>query len=132
LRDWVTSHYADRLLALWQAENEQVKQLSIIVARALRQANGGRLPDPIEDPANLAPTSAARPFALLETDDEKPQLLALDHRFIFENFVVGRPNLTNSPMPPRGALPRRSSAQILPRRSTRSCSMAGTGSARRI
>ena len=31
LRDWVATHYADRLLALWRAENEQVKRLSIVV-----------------------------------------------------------------------------------------------------
>src|SRR6516165_11675544 len=28
LRDWVATHYADRLLALWRADNEQVKRLS--------------------------------------------------------------------------------------------------------
>src|SRR5439155_23892999 len=32
LRDWVRTHYADRLLALWRMENEKMKRLSIIVA----------------------------------------------------------------------------------------------------
>ena len=31
LRDWVATHYADRLLALWRAENERVTRLSIVV-----------------------------------------------------------------------------------------------------
>ena len=28
----------------------------------------------------------------LEIADDRAQLLALDHRFVFENFVVGKPN----------------------------------------
>src|SRR5580700_725789 len=31
LRDWVATHYADRLLALWRAENEAVKRLLVVV-----------------------------------------------------------------------------------------------------
>jgi len=32
LRNWVATHYLDRLLALWQAENERMTRVSIIVA----------------------------------------------------------------------------------------------------
>jgi chromosomal replication initiator protein len=32
------------------------------------------------------------PVLPLEIGDDKAQLLALDHRFVFENFVVGKPN----------------------------------------
>ena len=31
LRNWVATHYADRLLALWRAENDAVTRLAIIV-----------------------------------------------------------------------------------------------------
>ena len=34
LRDWVATHYADRLLALWRAENQLVTSVSIVVAVA--------------------------------------------------------------------------------------------------
>jgi chromosomal replication initiator protein len=91
-RDWVATHYADRLLALWRADNEQVKRLSIVVARSSRQANGGELREAVEDEADLVSLPAAGPLAPLEIGDEKAQLLALDHRFVFENFVVGKPN----------------------------------------
>jgi len=37
LRDWVATHYADRLLALWRAENQRVINLSIVVAGAPRR-----------------------------------------------------------------------------------------------
>src|SRR5438105_5894537 len=40
LRDWVATHYADRLLALWRAENEQVKRLLVVVGVPSRLANG--------------------------------------------------------------------------------------------
>ena len=39
LRDWVATHYADRLLALWKAENERVTSVSVVVAVA-RGRNG--------------------------------------------------------------------------------------------
>jgi len=31
LRNWVATHYADRLLALWRAENDRMRRLTIIV-----------------------------------------------------------------------------------------------------
>src|SRR3981081_2362794 len=30
LRNWVATHYADRLLALWRAENERMNRLSLV------------------------------------------------------------------------------------------------------
>ena len=30
-RDWIAAHYADRILALWRAQNRQVKRVSVIV-----------------------------------------------------------------------------------------------------
>jgi len=93
LRDWVTTHYADRLLALWQAENEEVTRVSVIVAASPKYANGGDSADPDDnaEPSPSAPSSAD-PAQSLEIGDGRAQLMALDHRFIFENFVVGKPN----------------------------------------
>ena len=31
LRDWVTTHYGDRLLALWRSENNEVHRISFVV-----------------------------------------------------------------------------------------------------
>src|SRR5262249_56288087 len=39
---------------------------------------------PVAPPPELPPP--------LEIGDDRAQLLALDHRFVFENFVVGKPN----------------------------------------
>jgi chromosomal replication initiator protein len=93
LRDWVATHYADRLLALWRAENEEVKRLSVVVAVPARPANGNHFAGLDED-AEASPvlSASAGPVLPLEIGDDRAQLLALDQRFVFENFVVGKPN----------------------------------------
>ena len=95
LRNWVVTHYADRLLALWRIENPEVYRISLIVdpqiAAPLRGAGlgapaaGSDLGEPgLASPAEFAPAEAG---------DDKWHLSApLDPRFTFENFVVGKPN----------------------------------------
>jgi chromosomal replication initiator protein len=94
LRDWVTTHYADRLLALWRAENQRVTNLSIVVAVAPGRngldhsaASGG-------ESKNRAgpPPPFAEPAVVLEISEDRAQFSALDQRFTFENFIVGKPN----------------------------------------
>ena len=94
LRDWVATHYADRLLALWRAENQRVINLSIVVAGApIRNgldrsaAAGGESKD-----RGGPPPPFAEPAVVLEISEDKAQFSALDQRFTFENFVVGKPN----------------------------------------
>lgn len=93
LRDWVSVHYADRLLALWRAENERMTRVSIVVGGAPRGANSG---DSAEDQGKAElirmPPSASDPAAQFEIIEDKAHYLALDQRFVFENFVVGKPN----------------------------------------
>jgi len=91
LRDWVATHYADRLLALWRAENEQVRRLSVVVGTPPKQLNGNysaSQDSETDDPADAPSPSGPG----LELVDDRAQLLALDQRFVFENFVVGKPN----------------------------------------
>jgi chromosomal replication initiator protein len=84
MRDWVVAHYAERLIDLWQNENDDVKGVEIIVrperAKAPKPEVAKR-----DDNANLIkPTVAA---------ESAEQLSApLDPRFSFDNFVVGKPN----------------------------------------
>ncbi|MGA8759204.1 MAG: chromosomal replication initiator protein DnaA [Stellaceae bacterium] len=93
-RDWVASHYADRILALWRAENRQVKRVSVVVAPpiceppALRSA----MDEDAEESAQGMLTAIAGPVAAIEVGGERPRPAGLDPRFTFENFVVGKPN----------------------------------------
>ncbi len=93
LRDWVMAHYADRLLALWRAENEMITRLSIVVCPSSISGSNPLIVAPVEDalsePAVPPPAEPAPP---LELGDDRAQHLALDHRFVFANFVVGKPN----------------------------------------
>ncbi len=81
LRDWVTQHYADRIRVLWNAENEAITSVEILVTgKTMAQ------PADVEIPAS-------QPKEAAETASEEKDISApLDPRFTFENFVVGKPN----------------------------------------
>jgi chromosomal replication initiator protein len=94
LRDWVATHYSNRLLALWKAENQRVTSVSVVVAvapgrngfdhSAARENDIKALPPPVP--------ALGEPGAGLEIGEDQTELSALDQRFTFENFIVGKPN----------------------------------------
>ena len=94
LRDWVRTHYGDRLNALWQAENRRCAG-SISASAASPPATGW--PKPVEPPpsATAARRTAAtrrRPAGPERADGRGETAAALDPRFTFDSFVVGKPN----------------------------------------
>jgi chromosomal replication initiator protein len=91
LRDWVATHYADRLLALWRAENQRVTSVSVVVALADRPNGRDHSADEAKDIRQPNPP-LAEPAGALEIGEDKAPVSALDQRFTFENFVVGKPN----------------------------------------
>ena len=74
-RDWVRSHFADKLNAIWQAENRRIRRVDLRV--------GGSAPS-----ETVEPEEPAAPRVPESRDLAAP----LDTRFEFENFVVGKPN----------------------------------------
>ena len=112
MRDWVTSHYAERILALWTDENPSVKTLDIQIqaepARRERRrlpaapkAGTGAKPDERDPARRLAAVRPDLPSApAVPSSPVRPPIPAplgefgapLDPRFVFENFVVGKPN----------------------------------------
>jgi chromosomal replication initiator protein len=107
MRDWVLTHYADRMRTLWGSENPQVLTLELVVATMpLARFAGnddGDEPDadldadPGEAPGESSRTIEFRPPAqprgASSGDDERDEISApLDPRFTFDNFVVGKPN----------------------------------------
>jgi chromosomal replication initiator protein len=117
LRDWVRGRYGDRLNALWQAENRQVRRVDIRVGRGSDSENGlaQRLNEPLPTAPNLpssgfgaatlpasgaavanlaaieAPLPTRQPMHRIDTET-RSDLTTLDARFAFESFVVGKPN----------------------------------------
>lgn len=108
VRDWVRSNYADRLSSLWRAENPAVKSIEITLSEALADP----LKAPIAEsssvtqrpqgltqqsytPQSFSAQSFTPPAASASTPPKDPRddlSTALDPRFTFESFVVGKPN----------------------------------------
>ncbi|HZB93068.1 MAG TPA: chromosomal replication initiator protein DnaA [Stellaceae bacterium] len=85
LRDWVAAHYADRIRALWNAENSAISAIDVFVS-------GTGAPAGTAEPAAPAVVAKDKDAAAVEPSEEKDIGAALDPRFTFENFVVGKPN----------------------------------------
>jgi chromosomal replication initiator protein len=119
MQDWVRTHYAERLRALWKAENRSVKNIEIVVAagtvsRPVDRTGAERATAerpaadrtiavrPEQAPGLRAARPAApavRPVAEVETTAERRAApdsddfgTPLDPRFTFDNFVIGKPN----------------------------------------
>ena len=88
LRDWVRSHYGDRLTALWLAENRQVQRVEIRVGSGVQI---GPLAEPSPGTNLAAPTVQAITPAPTARPEERMDA-ALDPRFTFDSFIVGKPN----------------------------------------
>ncbi len=89
LRDWVRSHYGERISALWQQENAAVKRVEIRVGG--RPASG--LAESLAVASAPPPCSAAVKTPSAGQARVTDELSApLDIRFSFDSFVVGKPN----------------------------------------
>ncbi|MEI6558257.1 MAG: DnaA/Hda family protein, partial [Rhodospirillaceae bacterium] len=106
MRDWVLTHYADRIRGFWAAENPQVQAIDLSVqataltggSAAPAPANGGHddrndraaavaetLPEPV-------PAQVRAAVPAVQDDGFGDVSAPLDPRFTFDNFVVGKPN----------------------------------------
>ncbi|MBV9656394.1 MAG: chromosomal replication initiator protein DnaA [Acetobacteraceae bacterium] len=86
MRDWVRTAYGDRLSALWQAEDRSVRRVELRV---------GGSPMPSGETVLAATTPPAPRMAprAEERAEPRPEIAAaLDPRYTFETFVVGKPN----------------------------------------
>lgn len=106
MRDWVATHYAERIRTLWGAENPGIRNVEIVVgatrATAVTVAVASPTPAAFSAPAKPTParstatkqiTSPCTPAIPANGNAEIDELGALlDPRFTFKNFVVGKPN----------------------------------------
>ena len=95
LRDWVSSRYGTRLNALWQSEDATIRRVDIrvggIVAPITPYSATLAETAPVQPP--LIPATALPVAANDERQDARLDLgAALDPRFTFDAFVVGKPN----------------------------------------
>jgi chromosomal replication initiator protein len=93
MRDWVATHYADRLKALWSSENPEVRTVEVIVDahRPLPDLDLENLDEAANEdaPINMSPVATV---TVREDDSVESVSAPLDPRLTFENFVVGKSN----------------------------------------
>ncbi len=83
MRDWIQTHYADRISAMCSERNADVKRVQIVVVQ------NAIIDDAVPVQDNSASASAA-PSDLKAAIQEISS--PLDARFTFDSFVVGKPN----------------------------------------
>ena len=92
MRDWVVGHYGDRIGELWMEEDNSVSTIDIVI-----QTESARVQNPaatsIENQvtAELSFGEAPLPPSAGSNGDDEFGA-QLDPRFVFEKFVVGKPN----------------------------------------
>ncbi len=102
MRDWVKKNYAEQIFELWGDEDGVIRKIDIVVQSPVRphpkpgveragiasraeRRNGARGPDAVEPGDSGLYDTVSRA--------SRPEISApLDPRFIFKNFVVGKPN----------------------------------------
>src|SRR5690554_554312 len=108
MRDWINSNYADRLRVLWSEERSEIQGLEVVVQPPARPSSrqvelspqeprGEEGGSTIADFSKTAPSIVGRDEHAPSFEDEEAERCraisaALDPRFTFENFVVGKPN----------------------------------------
>ncbi len=95
MRDWVLSHYGERIRAFWQAEDGAVREIEITV-HPTAQLGAARRPGADRAEPAASGAAPARRAAAIPAAASDPRTMrmgaALDSRYQFESFVVGKSN----------------------------------------
>jgi chromosomal replication initiator protein len=98
LRDWVRSHYGEKITMLWQQANPAIRRVEIRVGkgRSTEAAAGedraaGGLAESLAAPP-APPPLTVRPVSHTVVRVAEEMTAPLDPRFTFDSFVVGKPN----------------------------------------
>lgn len=110
MRDWVETHYADRIKSLWHKEHPEIQNVEFVIRKSnkrrpsnseIKQTHSSGKPTSAPTPPqsiirkHKASFAATTPkFELLNEPDENylNTSARLDESFTFENFIVGKPN----------------------------------------
>lgn len=92
LRDWIASHYADRIKVLWRRANPVVDGIALTVAAAPMQVNKASDAMAAPRPASVAIGAPDIKATVSEIGPSADVSAPLDPRCTFDNFVVGKPN----------------------------------------
>lgn len=86
MRDWIQSHYHERILNLLKQQDNSISRLQFVVTV---QSQIQPDCDTLSTPQKTASQGATKPVTKM---GDEPLSAPLDPRFTFETFVVGEPN----------------------------------------
>ena len=95
MRDWVVSHYSERIQMLWQEEGIGISSIEIVVQPPPRPEPKPECAPRVAEAPRAARRAVAPISARSSAEPETSHLdlsAPLDERFTFENFIVGKPN----------------------------------------
>ena len=94
LKSWIQSHYAERVLACWQKENDKINRVEIIVRSAVLRSAVPIKPKDLEPAMPFLGKNGNGNGRPLQGDNGHEALggSPLDARLTFETFVIGRSN----------------------------------------
>ena len=97
MRDYVNENFARRILELWTDENGAIEKLDIEIqaepAKRERKRKAAAPARRAAEPADEAPAAAAAASGRAASERNGGDIGGpLDPRFVFDNFVVGKPN----------------------------------------
>ncbi|MGE5538375.1 MAG: chromosomal replication initiator protein DnaA [Gemmatimonas sp.] len=91
MRDWVERHYLERMRALWTSIDPSVRALEVRVVRTPAPRVSAPRPQAVPLDASAGAKAAAAP-GVADTEERIDIGAALDPRFTFDNFVIGKSN----------------------------------------
>ncbi len=88
MRDWIMSHYNERIQDIWKKEVNSSQSVEIIVSPQAKNKNESDISTKLETDKKLGDFDGApsQDFGLVDIS------ASLDPRFTFKEFVVGKPN----------------------------------------
>ena len=100
LKSWIQSHYAERVLACWQAEQPSLQRIELTVRSSVirtlsPKAKAPELPAPARESRDVKGNGGGdgrHPAGPISASHEALGGSPLDPRLTFETFVVGRSN----------------------------------------
>jgi chromosomal replication initiator protein len=93
MRDWVVGHYGDRISELWMEEDTSIGSIEIVIqteSARVQKPTGATAGNPGAQSFAGGATPLSGGMAGAAGNDEFGA--PLDTRFVFDNFVVGKPN----------------------------------------
>lgn len=93
MKEWIQSNYLDTIVACWQ-ETAPALTVNLTVRETTASVTSDNTANvvPLHAPSSTPEITENTPHAIAGKREEDPLSAALDPRFTFENFVVGKPN----------------------------------------